>query len=473
MHLFFGAFLVVGSLAAAASAGDAISDGHGGPSSIHLALARAPEDGNGVSDYAMVASWSTDFEAESILFYGTDRHFLSERAHGSSTQYTYEPRIPTQQLYVSPVLHHATTGALLPSTKYYYRVGDEALGISALQTFTTPPAVGAPGMSFAVVGDVGQTEDSMSTLSSLLQEVHANSQLALLLHPGDISYADCQQPLWDYFMEHVASPLASSLPWMVAPGNHEAEVEVGTGLAFTAFEARFDMPAVMDAKVKAAEAGRHRPDECAPSDWSGHYDGGNAFYSFDAGPVHFISLNSYTDHGSASAQYQWLSKDLDSVDRRRTPWVVAQYHCPWYSSNSDHQLEPQTLHMRESMESLLKEAGVAVTFAGHVHAYERTHPISEWQRSLEGSVHITIGVGGNHEGHANKWLPRSSWSAFRDSESFGYGIAHVRNSTHLEWEWFGSSGHCELDGAYTKKDSAWIVNPYQGPLFEQELAAIL
>lgn len=37
-------------------------------------------------------------------------------------------------------------------------------------------------------------------------------------------------------------------------------------------------------------------------------------------------------------------------------------------------------------------------FAGHVHAYERTHPVYDYNLDPCGAVHITIGDGGNSEG---------------------------------------------------------------------------
>lgn len=36
--------------------------------------------------------------------------------------------------------------------------------------------------------------------------------------------------------------------------------------------------------------------------------------------------------------------------------------------------------------------------AGHVHAYERTHPMYDYNLDPCGAVHITIGDGGNSEG---------------------------------------------------------------------------
>jgi acid phosphatase type 7 len=44
----------------------------------------------------------------------------------------------------------------------------------------------------------------------------------MLLLPGDLSYADTEQPLWDSFGRFV-EPYASKRPWMVTQGNHEVE----------------------------------------------------------------------------------------------------------------------------------------------------------------------------------------------------------------------------------------------------------
>ena len=41
----------------------------------------------------------------------------------------------------------------------------------------------------------------------------------MILHAGDLSYADCEQTLWDSYGEMI-EPLSSFVPWMVSPGNH-------------------------------------------------------------------------------------------------------------------------------------------------------------------------------------------------------------------------------------------------------------
>ena len=37
-----------------------------------------------------------------------------------------------------------------------------------------------------------------------------------------------------------------------------------------------------------------------------------------------------------SDQYEWLVNDLASFNRAATPWLVASFHAPWYSSYTTH-----------------------------------------------------------------------------------------------------------------------------------------
>jgi len=49
------------------------------------------------------------------------------------------------------------------------------------------------GYTFAVVGDLGQTANSASTVDHML----AAANVSMVVHPGDLSYANCVQPRWD------------------------------------------------------------------------------------------------------------------------------------------------------------------------------------------------------------------------------------------------------------------------------------
>lgn len=120
-------------------------------------------------------------------------------------------------------------------------------------------------------------------------------------------------------------------------GNHEANCDNGANLSlclpgqmnFTGYRAHWNMP----------------------SDISGGL--GNFWYSFDHGMAHFVMFNTETDFPNApdepggqgvedagpfaptGTQLAWLKNDLASVDRKKTPWVIAAGHRPWYVSTSE------------------------------------------------------------------------------------------------------------------------------------------
>ena len=104
--------------------------------------------------------------------------------------------------------------------------------------------------------------------------------------------------------------------------------------------------------------------DCTPSAFTGSYDYGNSYYSFDVGMVHVVVLNSYSVTSRNSRQFAWLLSDLLAVDRSVTPWVVAMFHSPWYNSNANHQDEFNTIAMREAMEPLFLQHKVALAVSG-------------------------------------------------------------------------------------------------------------
>jgi hypothetical protein len=67
---------------------------------------------------------------------------------------------------------------------------------------------------------------------------------------------------------------------------------------------------------------------------------------------------------NSGEQYRWLERDLAKVDRSVTPWLVAGWHAPWYSSYKAHYREAEC--MRVAMEELLYSYGLDIAFTGHV-----------------------------------------------------------------------------------------------------------
>lgn len=353
------------------------------PQQVHVSLAGKDH---------MRISWVTeDKHVKSTAEYGKFPGNYHGTVTGESTKYEYF-------LYKSGKIHHVKIGPLDPDTAYYYRCGGQGPEFS----FKTPPATFP--IEFAIAGDLGQTEWTTSTLTHV-----ASKDYDVFLLPGDLSYADTQQPLWDSF-GRLVQPYASSRPWMVTEGNHEVEIfPIIYPRGFKAYNHRWRMP--------YEESGSTS----------------NLYYSFDVAGTHILMLGSYTDFDKDSAQYGWLVADLNNVDRKKTPWVVALLHAPWYNTNSAHKGEGES--MRKAMEEVLYKARVDLVFSGHVHAYERFTRIYDNKADPCGPVYITIGDGGNREGLAmNFEEPGSPLSLYREP-SFGHGRLSILDEKHARWSW--------------------------------------
>ncbi|CAH8268416.1 unnamed protein product [Arabidopsis lyrata] len=369
------------------------------PQQVHVSLAG--------KDHMRVTFITEDNKVESVVEYGKQPGKYDGKATGECTSYKYI-------FYKSGKIHHVKIGPLQPNTTYYYRCGGNGPEFS----FKTPPSTFP--VEFAIVGDLGQTEWTAATLSQIKSQDYD-----VFLLPGDLSYADTSQPLWDSF-GRLVEPLASQRPWMVTEGNHEIEFfPIFEHTTFKSYNARWLMP---------------HTESLSDS---------NLYYSFDVAGVHTVMLGSYTDFDSDSDQYQWLQADLAKVDRKTTPWVVVLLHAPWYNTNEAHEGEGES--MRVAMECLLFSARVDVVFSGHVHAYERFKRVYNNKADPCGPIYITIGDGGNREGLALSFKkPPSPLSEYRES-SFGHGRLKVMDGKRAHWSW-----HRNNDSNSLLADEVWL-----------------
>ncbi|KAL3726695.1 hypothetical protein ACJRO7_031577 [Eucalyptus globulus] len=399
----------------------------------------------------------------SVVYYVGSGSGQSHRATGYSLIYNQLYPFEGLENYTSGIIHHVRLKGLKPSTLYSYQCGDPSIAMSEVYYFTTMPVTGPSSYPsrVAVVGDLGLTYNTTSTVGHMLSN---HPDLALLI--GDVCYAnlyltngtgaDCYscsfphtpiretyQPRWDYWGRYM-QPLVSKVPIMVVEGDHEIE-EQAENQTFVAYSSRFAFP--------SKESG----------------SSSTFYYSFNAGGIHFLMLGAYISYNKSSDQYRWLEKDLAKVNREVTPWLVATWHSPWYSTYTTHYRDAEC--MRVAMEDLLYSYGVDVVFNGHVHAYERSNRVYNYTLDPCGPVHITVGDGGNREKmaitHADEpgncpdpsttpdaymggfcafnftsgpakgnfcWDRQPEYSAYRES-SFGHGIFEVKNETHALWTW--------------------------------------
>jgi len=498
-------------------------------------------------------------QVQSMVFYSsTDKYLNSSKvmnASGISLTYTYDyskdvtegyllndyARGPGPSFlpinYVSGVIHHVLVEGLQPGTTYYYKVGDPRYynGVSGILHFKTLPSnVPTPSQPsvypfrLGVIADVGQTYNT-SAMMARLMEVEIDA-LALI---GDFTYADnydadgCMyysylgvgycpftypegdigeqtyQPRWDTFAR-LFQPLMSKTPLIFTNGNHEIE-ELPTGARFTGFNARYPGPpaAGMYSSIihnftnqlylETIVQGQPMDDEFDPM---GAFK--NMFYSVDVPGAKIIFLTTFIggdDFSSTSVQYKWFLSELKAVNRTVTPWVIVNFHFPMYTSYEGSYAGVECF--RQSYEPLFYQYGVDIVFNGHVHSYERTNPVYNYSLNNCGTVHMTVGDGGNNEGITEyyvdekisdlsycapgkattrvfpEWQPQAcfaypapggaycytsqpDWSAYR-SPSWGFGVLTILNETTAHWLWNNTdNGSTVYDEAYFTRNPACL-----------------
>jgi hypothetical protein len=442
------------------------------PSQVHIALA-------GTHSSGMAVSWVTQGDTTlSTVQYGTESGNLQYSATGDSSSYW------------ESFHHHVVLKDLTPATTYYYRVGDIEGGFSTEFKFKSAPVSSRDmPLKFAVFGDLGLVNGDSSL--ALLKDWTEKEAVELVWHGGDVSYADdsfthkdcvtkfCYEDTYDSFMKEV-EPVASAIPYMTVPGNHEVECHSPACLAdkdkreklsnFSAYNTRFRMPSPESNGVL------------------------NMHYSFDYGPVHFVSIDTETGYPGAAGetrvvlpcggfgdQLTWLEEDLKQAvaNREQRPWIFVQGHHPMYQGKSINE------DFQSSMEELFHKYQVDVYFSGHVHQYERNMPVYKGTVDPNGyenpdaTTHLLIGGAGNDEmrkaerarypegtryvtpklivpGYSNvttesdgKWrasLEEADWTVVVDEEFFGIGKISIADATTLTFEYFRSSDQAVHDG---------------------------
>jgi len=135
------------------------------------------------------------------------------------------------------------------------------------------------------------------------------------------------------------------------------------------------------------------------------------YYSFETGGWHVISLNSEEPAGPDSEQLAWLQAD---VVAHPGPCTLAYWHQPRYAATSQ-VTSTITIGDKASMDPLWRAlvGKASLILAGHVHNYQRLHPI-------DGITEIVVGTGGEGGEHHTLVDPAADARlAFANDSDFG------------------------------------------------------
>ncbi|KAK1370470.1 Purple acid phosphatase [Heracleum sosnowskyi] len=342
-------------------------------------------------------------------------------------------------------IHSAVMTGLEPTTTFSYRYGSNSAGWSNNTKFKTPPAGGSDEVKFLAFGDMGKAPrdpslehyiqpGSISVVSALASEV-SSGNINSIFHIGDISYATGFLVEWDFFL-HLISPLASQLSYMTAIGNHERDY-LGTGSVYISADSGGECGVPYETYFPMPTSEKDKP-----------------WYSIEQGSVHFTVISTEHDWSESSEQYAWMNKDMASVDRTRTPWLIFMGHRPMYSTPGDGLILIPSVDTDfvAAVEPLLLSNRVDLALFGHVHNYERTCAVYGGEckampkkdangvdtydnTNYKAPVHAIIGMAGFKLDSFSSTA--ESWSLKRISE-FGYVRVNA-TKTDLNFEYVNAN----------------------------------
>lgn len=399
------------------------------PTGIHLSVTEDPS--------SVWIIWTTQLEgATPTVQYGLAEDDLDQSTVGTSTTYW--------QGGWNGYIYRVQLTELTPDTEYFYLVGDPTWewchNTYSFFTAPSPAPDGSGEVSIAIYGDMGNTDVSDGNVFWLTEAAMMHS-IDLVLHAGDISYADGYQPGWDAFLAKV-EPYAARIPYMTTAGNHE------TFYNFAAYRYRFQMPV----------------DNLGPDVNRFNLD---LYYSFNYGNVHVVAVSMEELFGVAmdmhpgGAQYEWLQADLEqaNANREQQPWIIVYAHRPLYCSCDDtKRCVDQAAYYRSLIEELLYQYDVDIFVGAHIHNYERSLPVynntvmnpggsSTYFENPEAPIYVVAGTGGDKEGLRRSYVdPAPSWSveSSRIAE-WGYALITTNGGQSLQWDFMSARNNTSLD----------------------------
>jgi len=300
---------------------------------------------------AITVCWRTDVPTQSRVRFGS--------GPGALSQTVVDTALVTDHKVVVPNLQ--------PFTDYFYAVGTptgDLAGDDPEHYFNILPPQGSTGpVRIWAIGDFGKdNNEKIQVRESYLDEAAQTGKADVWLWLGDNAYNDgtdseYQQKVFDGVNGfHKVFPNTVFWP---TPGNHDynsvnllAPPPQHTGPYFD----------IVDVPTQGESGGLA--------------SGYELYYSFDYGPVHFMSLNSELTTWTATTGNDltdWITADLQA---NTLPFVVAYFHQPPHSKgshDSDDFWELPMRFMRNNIMPLLEDQGVDVILAGHSHVYERSY----------------------------------------------------------------------------------------------------
>lgn len=236
--------------------------------------------------------------------------------------------------------HTVSFTALIPQTKYVYRVGDGENWSEwfQFQTASTQPEP----FSFIYFGDA--QNDVRSMWSRVIREAARDApKAAFMLHAGDLINRSENDADWGEWFQ-AGGPLHAMIPCIATPGNHEYRV----ASTFAGIPTKIELSKYWKPSFAFPKNGPPQLEETC--------------YYIDYQGVRIVSLNSNDRH---VMQATWLDKVLTDNPCK---WTILTFHHPLYSTaiGRDNPL------IRTAWQAVFDKHKVDLVLQGHDHSYGRS-----------------------------------------------------------------------------------------------------
>ena len=290
-------------------------------------------------------------------------------------------------------LHEVTIDGLQADTPYFYKVtnfeqeGSQSIDSGTL-TFKTAVKKTQP-FRFAVIGDTESRPHINDRLAKLIWEERPN----FVINLGDLTDGGKKLHRYEWTHEYFVgmNQLTSRIPMFAVPGNGEGDLY-----------------------------------------WYKHYHHypqPEGYYKFEFGDATFFMLDSNqrkAEFGKGGVQYEWLRKQFQGCD---STWKFACHHHATYTGEEDdygNTWEGPTTFGDPAVQKIVplyEEFGLDMAMFGHLHLFERSHPIKDGKVDFkEGTIHLLAGGGG---GNLEDFAPTPAFFSAKTHRGHHYVIIEI------------------------------------------------
>jgi hypothetical protein len=276
-------------------------------------------------------------------------------------------------------VYSAELTGLAPGRKFTYRILMDGKPVFEASATARRPA-GQPH-TLAVMGDIAQDSDGQRAIAWQL----AQAKPEYLVQVGDIVYA--RGLVSEYYKKYFPAmnadepqaskggPILRSMVSLGIPGNHDMSAKMDLGAQPEALAYFYYLSMPLNGPLSRSAEGNYPELKGGDDVMKAFYAAAPGFpqmamYSFDYGDAHWTMLdsNSYVDWTEPKLR-EWVRNDLRSA--KGAKWRFVGLHHPPFQSSRNH-FGDQWMRV---LADIFQEEGVDIVFSGHVHNYQRTHPL--------------------------------------------------------------------------------------------------